>query len=254
MENNRTFLVTNIIAMVAVLIVNVLAIQLPINGMDTGKISDLYPSLFTPAGFTFSIWSVIYFLQIGYIVFQFKIKSENYFVELSRWYWLTCIANATWVLVWQYLFTAASVLVMFVLLYSLINIFLLLKKAKMKGYWQLIFIKLPFIIYLAWICVATIANIAALLVFWQWNGGFLSQELWAMIMIAIASLIGLFIAYKFKEPIFLLVLMWAFFGIYSKWIGTEHEAISQVSRIAMVTLAVMAGKLFFDSRKSVTPV
>ncbi|MBX2961501.1 MAG: hypothetical protein KF687_03260 [Cyclobacteriaceae bacterium] len=49
----------NTLALIGVLTVNALANILPINGLNTGQVSALYPSLFTPAGITFSIWSVI---------------------------------------------------------------------------------------------------------------------------------------------------------------------------------------------------
>lgn len=65
-------------------IVNALANILPINGIDTGAISDSYPNLFAPAGLTFSIWGVIYLLLLGYTLYQFglfqgdksKVKTE----------------------------------------------------------------------------------------------------------------------------------------------------------------------------------
>lgn len=50
----------NVLAFVAVLVVNYLAVTLPIGGMTTGALSDLYPNLFTPAGITFSIRGIIY--------------------------------------------------------------------------------------------------------------------------------------------------------------------------------------------------
>jgi translocator protein len=250
MNSSKTLLIGNILALVVVLTVNALASILRINGMNTGEISDLYPSLFTPAGFTFSIWGVIYLLQMSFVIAQFKIKEENYFKELSLWYWLSCFANVSWILVWQYLFTSASVVVMLVLLFSLTRIFLLLHQTKMRTTIELVFIKLPFVVYFAWICVATIANISALLVSLHWQEGFLSEEQWTIVMITIAALLGLFIAYKFKEPAILLVLMWAFFGIYSKWIGTDHAVIANTSRIVVVVLAVVVGKLIVDARKS----
>ena len=85
MNARKTLLFGNIVALIVVLTVNALANILPINGMNTGQISDMYPSLFTPAGFTFSIWSVLYLLQIGFVIAQFSIKDSPYFKELSLW-------------------------------------------------------------------------------------------------------------------------------------------------------------------------
>lgn len=249
MKARNTLLIGNIVALSAVLTVNALANILPINGMNTGQISNLYPSLFTPAGFTFSIWSIIYLLLIAFAVGQFVIKDKPYFKELSLWFLLSCLANASWILVWHYLFTAASVVVMLILLYSLTRIFLLLQSSEFtKTEWVLI--QLPFLFYLSWICVATIANISTLLISWDWHGGFLSEEYWTVTMTVVATLLGLFIAFTFKEPAFLLVLMWAFFGIYSRWAETEHELIANTARIAAIVLAILFGKLFVDNRKT----
>jgi hypothetical protein len=97
--------------------------------------------------------------------------------------------------------------------------------------------------------VATIANISTLLISLNWHGGFLSEEYWTVTMIVIATILGIFIAFKFKEPAFLLVLMWAFFGIYSRWIETEYLLISKVAQISAIILALLFGKLFIDSKK-----
>lgn len=62
--------IVNVIAFVAVLVVNYLAVNLPIGGMTTGALSDLYPNLFTPAGLTFSIWGLIYLSLAGFVIWQ----------------------------------------------------------------------------------------------------------------------------------------------------------------------------------------
>jgi hypothetical protein len=69
-------------------------------------------------------------------------------------------------------------------------------------------------------------------------------------MIVVATLLGMFIAFTFKEPAFLLVLMWAFFGIYSRWVETEHELIANSARLATVVSAVLFGKLLTDILKT----
>lgn len=247
MNATKSLSIGNLLGLILILTLNTLANALPINGMNTGQISDLYPSLFTPAGFTFSIWGIIYLLLITFGIAQFYIKDQPYYKELSLWFILSCIANASWILVWHYLFTTASVVVMLVLLYSLIQIFLILQKnALTKTQWFTI--KLPFLFYFSWICVATIANISALLVSIGWGGGFLSAEYWTVSMVIIAALLGLYISIQFKEPAFLLVTLWAFFGIYSKWIETEHEVIASTTRIAAMVVAITIGKLLVDKK------
>jgi hypothetical protein len=68
-------------------------------------------------------------------------------------------------------------------------------------------------------------------------------------MISIAAALGLYIAFRLKEPAFLLVLMWAFFGIYSRWTGGENNAISYTALVSIMGLLIAFGKLLFDKLK-----
>lgn len=249
--NLKPLATLNILALAGVLTVNTLAIMLPINGMSTGALSDLYPSLFTPSGFTFSIWSVIYMLLIGFAIVQWTVLSKPYFTELSLWFLLSSFANISWILTWHYLFIYASVLIMLILLFSLTKIFLLLKSANLNSMIEKIFIRLTFIFYFAWICVATIANISALLVSLSWDGGILSPVAWTMTMITIATVLGIYISGRFREPAFLIVLIWALYGIYSKWTGTENNSIAMVALTELVLLLVLFFVIRFGLKRKV---
>jgi hypothetical protein len=237
--NSKLLARLNMLALIVVLTVNALANILPINDLNTGEVSALYPSLFTPAGFTFSIWSVIYLLLIGFVIIQWKILSSPYFTELSLWFLVSSLANVSWILTWHYLYIYASVLIMLVLLFSLARIFLLLHAVEMKKPLEKIFVKLPFTFYFSWICVATIANFSALLVSLSWEGGFLSPVIWTMTMMTIASVLGIVIAKRYDDPLFLLVLIWALYGIYGRWHGTENKPIAETALIELVVLAVL---------------
>lgn len=49
------------VTFIIMIVTNALANILPINGQRTGEISDALNVLFTPAGYVFSIWGLIYF-------------------------------------------------------------------------------------------------------------------------------------------------------------------------------------------------
>ena len=70
--SQRILQALNVLGFALVLTLNTLANALPINGMNTGEVSALYPNLFVPAGFTFSIWGIIYLLLLGFVIFQFR--------------------------------------------------------------------------------------------------------------------------------------------------------------------------------------
>lgn len=245
--DKRTIILLNGIALVTILTINALANILPINGMNTGEISALYPSLFTPAGFTFSVWSVIYLLLIGFVLAQSTISTSLNFYELSLWFWLSCLANGGWILAWHYHYLVASVVIMITLLFSLVRIFLLMQSMPLPTPVQKLFVKLPFTFYLSWICVATIANVSALLVSWSWEGGPLSAASWTITMMSVATLLAIYIVARFREPAFLLVLIWALFGIYSKWKGTENNNIAWAAFAELILLALLF--IFFVIRK-----
>lgn len=249
--NMKLLATLNVLALAGVLTTNALANILPINGMNTGEVSALYPSLFTPAGFTFSIWSVIYLLLIGFAMVQWKVLSKPYFTELSLWFLLSSLANVCWIFAWHYLFIYASVLIMLMLLFSLTKIFLLLQPIHINSLTEKIFIKLPFIFYLSWICVATIANTSALFVSLSWDGGILSPVTWTIMMISIASALGVYISWRFREPAFMIVLIWALFGIYSKWHGTENNSIATTALAELVIVGVLFFVFQFGLKKEV---
>lgn len=114
----------NVIGFIAVLVVNYLANALPIGGMDTGALSDLYPNLFVPVGLTFSIWGLIYTMLGVFVVWQivdvYKKQSKNITQKIGIWFLLSCLANISWIFAWQYQQVLLSVGIMLLFLAILI--------------------------------------------------------------------------------------------------------------------------------------
>jgi hypothetical protein len=208
---------------VGVIAMNALANILPINGYNTGQVSAFYPNAFVPAGFTFSIWGVIYLLLLSYTIgyTYYTLKQEQFpkvfaFIERIHIYFLwTCVFNMAWILAWHYLQIELSVLIMLLFLSTLIQLFL--KSATMANALtstQKFILQTPFIVYLGWIAVATIANITALLVAYQWNAFGMTPVYWSAAMILIAILLAVLMLKKFQAIPFALVVTWALWGIY----------------------------------------
>jgi benzodiazapine receptor len=88
---------------IGVIAVNGAANALPINGLTTGAVSDLYPNLFTPAGFAFSIWGLIYSGLLAFLV-RILITSDTQLVsKLFPWFAINSLANMAWIFAWHYL-------------------------------------------------------------------------------------------------------------------------------------------------------
>lgn len=241
-----------IVVTLATISVNILATTLPINGIETGDISDSYPTLFTPAGYVFAIWGVIYLGMLAFTIFQaLPAQRANPRMRSIGWlYVVSGLANSGWIFLWHYLQFGVSVLVILILLASLALIYARLWPVRhqvSRGEWWTT--NLTFSIYLGWVSVATVANIAVFLTAAGWNGGGITPELWTVIMLLIAGVLGLFFGLRLRDGAYALVLVWSFAGIYVNQGDTPFVAWSALA-LAVGMLAV-AGFAFMRNRSAV---
>lgn len=239
--NDSTRQLVTAAATIAVIVVNALANALPINGQGTGEISDRIDVYFTPAGYVFSIWGLIYVGLIAFTIFQALPAQRQDPAQraVAPFYWLSCAANIVWILLWHYEFFALSVAVMLVLLFSLIAVYVTLDVGRTAASGaQRWFTHLPFSIYLGWITVATIANITAALWIANWSGFGISPEAWTAIMLAVAVVVATVVAWTRGDAGYALVLTWAFAGIYIKHASVPIVGTSALT--AAVAVAILA--------------
>ena len=199
--------------------VNGLANALPLNGIETGDISDKYATLFTPAGYVFAIWGVIYLGLLAYMVYQ-ALPSQRTNARLRAvgwWYVLGNLANTIWIFAWHWEQFLPSLALIVVLLVSLIMVYLRLAPARQvpglvsRGEWWTS--HLPLSIYLGWVSVATVANAAVYLTSIGFEGGLLSPAVWTVLLLLVATALGLFFLRGWRDVAYVGVLVWAFAGI-----------------------------------------
>lgn len=248
------------VAYLGMITVNALANALPINGIDTGQISDNYGNLFAPAGLTFSIWGLIYALLGAYVLYQFGVfgkdfdeNKEKLLKKISLCFSFTSIVNILWIFAWHYDFIGASLLLMIALLVLLIRIANRLNK-KQFNLKERFFILLPFTVYFGWITVATIANVTVFLVSINWNAFNLSEQLWTILILAIGTLIGLWRMFKDKNIFYGLVFVWAYFGIWYKHISVQgfDGAYLNVIITAVICLSIFLFSILYLRAKQVS--
>lgn len=231
-----------VIALIGVIIVNALANILPLNNQTTGEISNRLPVLFTPAGYVFSIWSVIYVLMIIWLIGMWKRSNDidATYIKRSNLFIISCIFNVAWIYLWHYEYFLFTVVVMIAFLITLI---LLYRTYPVSD--NLLTGRLPISIYLGWISVATITNISYVLTLYQWNGWGLSDPLWAVIMMTVGTALALHIRFHHFDIAYVFVFIWAYIGIAVRN-GFEELL---VSTAALFLCAVMlAGILFIKKR------
>lgn len=235
----------NLVLFAGMVVMNYLANALPLNGKTTGELSDAWPNLFVPAGITFSIWGVIYILLLIFCVVQF---TTAYHLVISRIGWLfglTCVFNALWIVAWHYERLPLSLILMIGLLVALVWINVFIKDLPDA------FIKAGFGIYLGWICIATIANVTALLVNAGWGGFGISEQTWTIIMIATGAVIVSLTIWRLENPFIGLAVVWAFAGIMIKR-QADYRAIFLTALVAAVVVAVILTLTFFRKRMGLT--
>lgn len=219
----------NLVTVLIALTVNTLASALPLNGQTTGEISDRFAVYFVPAGYVFAIWFFIFVGWIAFAVYQFlPAQKENPRLrKLGYLFAVSNLFNAAWLFAWHYNTFGLSVLIMLSLLGLLVASYLRLNvnrsHAKGAEWWS---VDLPFSIYLGWITVATVANLTSWLYSIEWNGFGISAPVWAVIMIVVASILGLLMALTRRDAAYLFVLVWSFIGIAVKQADTALVAAS----------------------------
>ena len=255
--SQKNFLqVLNILGFLLVLVVNGLANALPLGGNTTGDLSGLYPNLFVPAGLTFSIWGVIYLALAAFIVYQArdlfskqKIKMP-YIQAIGGYFLLSCLANTGWLFAWHYRQVLLSLVVMLVLLFALIMIYLNLDIGnKSVDSPVRYYVHLPFSLYLGWITVATIANISAVLVHYQWNGWGLSEVFWTVLVILAGTVIALLNIIQRGDIAYSVVILWAYLGIIIKRYSVGTPPVMTIIYAAgLGMLLIIMGLLFFRKK------
>ena len=236
MKNISKILV--IIVTLVTITINGLANALPLNGQNTGEISDRFKVLFVPAGYVFSIWGVIYLGLIAYAIFQaLPAQRDNQRLHSAGWWFvLAGIANSAWIFLWHYNLFPLSLLAMLTLLVSLIAIYLKLGIGRVSvsaGERWATFI--PISIYLGWISVATIANVTDVLYDLGWTGGGIDAQIWVVLLLGVALVIGALMAARHADAAYLLVFVWAFTGI-----GVKQEGYSLVVTSAYIAAGLAA--------------
>ena len=240
----------NLISVLAVIIVNSLANIVPFNNLTTGEISDRFDVYFVPAGYVFSIWGLIYLGLIGFGIYQ-ALPSQRENARLRRvgyWFLLSCLANIGWLFSWHYEQFLLSMFIMLLLLLSLIVIYLRLDIGRTRvSKLETVLVNIPFSLYLGWITVATIANATSLLDYYGWSGWGISEQVWAVIMLAAAGFISALMSLTRADIVYSLVIIWAVIGIAVK--HTDTPLVSTAAWITVVFILVLMFVGIYRSRR-----
>jgi hypothetical protein len=247
-DNNKTLSIVAAISYLFMIFTNYMANVLPLNGLYTADITDkLYPNMFTPAGWTFSIWGFIYFMLLVYVLYSLNIikaidsLSDPQILDgTAILFTISSVLNIAWLFAWHYNMMVLSEIFMVGLWIVLFMIVVNIKRNKLTRL-QYIYLKLPFSIYFGWITVALVANTVVMLV--SLNFGFfgIPEVDWVRYVAIIGAIFTSIIAIINMDLAFSFVPMWGYFGILMKHAlpsgyNNQYETIITTLAITIVGL------------------
>ena len=257
MKSNRNLIrqIINLLAIATAFGINILANVNPPQGMTIGDISNqIFGNvLITPANYAFAIWGVIYLGLFSFAIYQaLPNQRENLILQkLGYKIALASLAQIIWIFCFLYRQFALSFVLMVAILIPLIWAYVSLPTTSIR-HWEKWFISIPVSTYLAWISVATIVNGATVLEYWQWNGWGLSPQIWTVIMLLVASVIGIMMAIE-KNVAFVGVYLWALIAIAVSNYNSTIIAVTAVGIGIILALTLLLNIFIFNNSPSNSP-
>ena len=241
----------NTLSLIAMLFVNFASVMQLLSGVTIADVSHKYDTLFAPAGYAFIIWTVIYCLCIGFVIYQWALlrNDPKHFIQRTGiWFAVSNVANALWCYCWVHEWLGWCVVL---ILLQLVSLLILVIKLRLEmddePVRTIFFIWWPISFYVGWMLTATIACIAAWLVYIGWNGFGIGADIWTIIMIVVALLIYLLLHTKRNMREASTVGVWALAAIaVRQW--NMHRNIAFTAVIAAVILIIFITTHFYKNR------
>ncbi len=234
--------ITVVVILLATIVINVLADAIPINGLNTGRISDAFQVYFVPAGYVFAIWGVIYIGLLAYAIYQaLPAQRDNPRLQATGW-WVVLggLANSMWIFLWHYELFVGTLAAMLILLATLIATYVGLGIGKVKvSKSETWLVQVPFSIYLGWITVATVANVTDVLHTLKWNAFSLAPQAWFLVVLVAVLAISTLMSWTRRDVAYILVILWALVGIGYKFSNEPFIWIASLTTALLVALGLL---------------
>ncbi len=229
----RTYVIA-VISTLFMLLVNGLANTGVFGGETMASVAVKLANLFVPAGFTFSIWGVIYLLQgIGlYQLFARKKKASGLLAILIG----VNLLNALWIVLWLNLLVGFAWVVLLALTVTLVYAVLHVRDSStLGGPWLNAFLQ----IYAGWCAVASIANGAAFLVTVFGDLSPFVEQVAYVSVSCVGLMMGVLLANLAKTIFPLLPILWAFIGLANAHDGGGFQQAADYTLVGLAALLVV---------------
>jgi hypothetical protein len=243
MDRFRAILV--VFATVVTIVFNSLAAAGFVNGIRANEISDRYPTIVTPAGYAFSIWSLIYLGLAAFSVYQLLPAKLERFRGVRTLFIASSFLNCAWIYFWHSNQIAVCFVIILALFATVVFIVAKIGCSTMTETWL---VQAPFGIYAGWLSVASIANLAIMLVYLDVQMSPTTQKIFAVTLILFAAVAAVLVRIKLRNFFYSLAVAWAVTAIAVKQSGNTFLIVA--SAIAVVTCLITTGSFVLHLRDS----
>lgn len=233
-----------LVATVATIGYNALAAVGLINGVTPAMISERHPSLITPAGYAFSIWSLIYLWMIAFSIYQLLPRNVAKFGSVRTLYLASCVLNCAWIWFWHHGQIAICLLLIAAL--ALVLLLIVRRFAKTDSIKESLFTKAPFGIYFGWVTCASLVNLNILATSFGHSNTFLLTL--GIVSIVFAAVASFLVRWKFENYLYPLAAAWAIGAIAVKQSGNTPIVIA--AAFATVACLVISGSVVVNLKDS----
>jgi benzodiazapine receptor len=233
-----------LVATIGTIAYNTLAGAGYVNDVTPAVISDRYPTVVTPAGYAFSIWSLIYLGLIAFSIYQLLPRNAARFRPIRRLYIISCVLNCAWIYFWHQGQIAICLAIILGLLVTLL--FILKNAANDDQPGGALFAKVPFGIYAGWVTAASLVNFAILL---RSSEVSISPTAWNVLgvaLILLASGIAAIVRWKLTSYIFPMSVAWAATAIAVKQSG--NTAIVAAAAVCVIICLILTLSFVMDQK------
>lgn len=233
-----------LVATVATIVFNGLASAGYINNVTPAVISDRYPTVVTPAGYAFSIWSLIYVGLISFSIYQLLPRNLVRFRSVRSLYVITCVLNCSWIFFWHRDEIGYCLALIGALLVTLIAILVQFRRSGENG----IVTKGVFGLYAGWVTAASLVNAAIFLKSIDADIGPSGWQALGVGMLILTAVAAAVIRWRLKNYTYPLAIAWAATAIAVKQSG--NTAIVVAASFAVIVGLVMAVSFVMEGRES----
>ncbi|MEQ1605661.1 MAG: TspO/MBR family protein [Pyrinomonadaceae bacterium] len=242
----RTILL--LVATIGTIIFNGLAAMGRVNGVTPEVIYGKYPTVLTPAGYAFTIWSLIYLGLLAFSIYQMLPRNLVRFRSVRSLYVISCVLNCSWIYFWHREQIGVCFGLIFALLVTLIVI--LVQFARSADASGTIFTKGVFGLYSGWVTAAMLVNFAVMLKYYGVELSPTVSSLLGAAALMLAVAMAVFMRFQLRNYLYAFAVAWAATAIAVKQSGNTVIVIA--ASICVIVCLVLAASFVMNQKSTTT--